>query len=179
MRTCQQKTSNQLLWQGKGKHSNFQESICVSRRRAQIHQSFLTTHVFPKPLITTTVLPSSSHCRGTALKTKHTMAAQPSPMAESTVNYLPCLLATLLVHSPPHTQSSFYNTIDTQCLQQATTAAPPAQDLLACYAAACAHTLQLTNPGTSLPPSGACWAQCPASRHFLPLLSFGSEQHLI
>lgn len=107
MRTCQQKTSNQLLWQGKGKHSNFQESICISRRRAQIHQSFLTTHIFPKPLITTSVLPSSSQCRGTALKTKHIMAAQPSPMAESTVNYLPCLLATLPVHSPPPPRAAF------------------------------------------------------------------------
>lgn len=58
----QQKTGNQLLWLGKGKHSDFQKSICVSRRRAQIHQSFLITHIFPKLLITTTAVPSSSHC---------------------------------------------------------------------------------------------------------------------
>lgn len=57
----QQKTGNQLLWLGKGKHSDFQKSICVSGR-AQIYQSFLITHIFPKLLITTTAVPSSSHC---------------------------------------------------------------------------------------------------------------------
>lgn len=99
----QQKTGNQLLWQGKGKHSEFQESICVSRRRAQIHQSFLTTHIFPKPLITAAALPSSSH-KGTARKTEHIMAAQPLPVAGRTANYLPSLLAILPALSPPQTQ---------------------------------------------------------------------------
>lgn len=50
------------------------------------------------------------------------------------MNYLPCLLATLTVLSSPR-HSIFYNTIDTQCLHEATTAASPAQDLFAYYAA--------------------------------------------
>ena len=105
MRTRQQKRGNRLLWQGKGKYSDFQESICVSRRRAQIHQSFLTIHIFPKPLITATAFPSSSHPRGTALTTKRITAAQPPPVAGRAVNYLPCLLAALPVLSPPGTAS--------------------------------------------------------------------------
>lgn len=47
VRTPRQETGKRLLWQGKGKHSDFQESICASRRRAQIHQSFLITQHFP------------------------------------------------------------------------------------------------------------------------------------
>lgn len=95
----QWKTSNQLLRQGKGKHSEFQENICVSRRRAQIHQSFLTTRIFPKPLITTTVLPSSCCTEtGTQDQTHHSSPVLTHGRKGSELPAVP------LVLSPPQTQ---------------------------------------------------------------------------
>lgn len=159
MSTHQQETGKRLLWQGEGEQSDFQESRCASRR-AHIHQSVPITHVFPKPLITA-LLSHPASGRGSALKAGRITAAQSSPCHTS----LQPSLCTASCAAP---------LMCSVCIRPQVLPHQPKTLLCSCLCM-CAAGHQPRHLSTSI---SACWAPGPASRHFPPLLSFGSEQQL-